>query len=682
MKGIAQNDSRYIGLDRFNRSNRHIWRNGVFLDHGYNFTGWKSGEGMNLSESCVVVVNQGWYDNPCDGLNLAFCEVACKAIQSTCYFFLNGIVADCENAQGIPCPFGSIPQGTSCIVCEKGKYSDGTSCLNCDPGKFSDFKGAQYSDCESCTAGKYSLGGSSFCSLCEIGTYSDAYNSSSCMKCPLGKRNNALGAISNETCSTCVVGYFRSSENICEACQPGLFSASDNQSQCEICLPGYYASSRASSTCEACQPGSFSELEGSFTCEICDSGSYGSEYGGFNRSICRKCPEGRYSESNARCRNCPEGKYNPYIGANASSYCLDCPNIQNVICRSGISVPEVGPGLFRRIEDPANIIACIPAESCKETGLGTTICSSGYSGEICAECSDNFFRSSGKCLKCISEIARYIILSISAVLIIFAFAKLSQYQQVLPFSLKLALYWFQIFALFPTLSTSWPSNLFSFLDFTRIFNIDIGFIGISCDIQNSPYFPILYAKLLFPLFLFFSLLFHRYFLSKHGKEFSYDSSFSALVFVLNFFSIQLLSSMLEIFNCTKLEDDHYVLTNYPTIQCYAKDWNSGIVVVSVFLFAYLILLPLMILLYYFRTRTAKKEFTLFAPFLQSYREGYSWFEIIKFCSKLVFVITRDILPISSSSKITLLMFMLLLSVSLESLYRPFKSSVLNSISTL
>ena len=89
------------------------------------------------------------------------------------------------------CPAGfhfNIPVSRNMV--SKG-YNFGLEQLNLSspkcpplPGSYADSTGS--SSCSLCAAGEYSDQGSGFCKVCPVGTYSDSLGSPSCSKCAAG----------------------------------------------------------------------------------------------------------------------------------------------------------------------------------------------------------------------------------------------------------------------------------------------------------------------------------------------------------------------------------------------------------------------------------------------------------------------------------------------------------------
>jgi hypothetical protein len=270
-----------------------------------------------------------------------------------------------------------------------------------------------------------------------------------------------------------------------------------NSSTCDLCPPGSY-SLIGSLTCTPCDAGTFSTLSGSTSCEPCSVPSFTRGSGNsvcsncapgsqkvqrFNATIsdCQNCPAGKYSDQNSSCKSCPTGKWSDLIGASSDGVCRKCPSFDACLCPEGTSIPIVGAGLYRNLSSPGEVFTCLPSEACLAALYGNTSCATGYSGFRCLNCNLEYFRSGGRCVKCLTRAARWSIMAVSAVLAVIALAMFSRHQTQIPNTLRFIFFWFQFLAVYPTLSSAWPSTLFSFFRLTSIFNLDIGYLGLECD---------------------------------------------------------------------------------------------------------------------------------------------------------------------------------------------------------
>jgi hypothetical protein len=561
----------------------------------------------------------------------------------------------------------------SCVICDQGTFSVGnvTTCQRCPQGLYS----AYY--------------GSTSCGFCPPGTYGNNSTAPKCLSCPVGFWNNDYG---QSTCSICGPRTTTAKEGSispqdCSLCQGGYFTLiTNNQTNCLECPLGTFSFTN-SSNCSSCSAGSYSNRPQSF-CSICPPGRYSPITGSPSDENCFLCPAGRYangSQALKECPLCPQGTFNPEEGLNSSS-CRLCPLLPNVLCPSGSSVPYVGPGMYRSLDKPGDIFECIPPAACQKTEFNATKCSDAYTGTKCSQCASNHFRSGGNCVICMSPIARWALLGLCCVIVVFALSKLSENQQNIPNSLKLTLFWFQFLAMYPSLSSSWPPILMGMLNFVSVLNFDIGYFGVGCDIAQNSYYILLIMKLIFPLLLIIILTLNKILLKLLGRnrKFSFGKILSNALYLTVFFSIQLFSSMFQVFNCVE-SGNGKVVSQDPSVRCYTDSWKRIAAFSGFMIFFYLIIIPTSIAFAWYKAKAlgqlSKLENQLL-PITQPYHKGAKWYEGARLGFKLVFVLIRDAFGLSRLSKIVFIGLVLIIVAWFESRQRPYNEPVSNDITTM
>lgn len=104
-----------------------------------------------------------------------------------------------------------------------------------------------------CPAGTASLGGTTLCTLCQLGTYANMTGSASCATCPAG--SSCLDIAGAPV--TCPSGtYSLSGEDLCSACPSGTYSQGGTSS-CLACPVGKYCADSAADPVD-CQDGYYS----------------------------------------------------------------------------------------------------------------------------------------------------------------------------------------------------------------------------------------------------------------------------------------------------------------------------------------------------------------------------------------------------------------------------------------
>ena len=117
----------------------------------------------------------------------------------------------------------------------------------CPSGHFSSVGGG----CEPCFAGTFSEAGSSKCSLCGKGSYSDSMGQASCTPCPSGLFNPKEGGRDSKICQKCPPGYACESEQLGspKPCGSGKYSPLGTMA-CKSC-PTFFSPDSVQSSCKA-----------------------------------------------------------------------------------------------------------------------------------------------------------------------------------------------------------------------------------------------------------------------------------------------------------------------------------------------------------------------------------------------------------------------------------------------
>jgi hypothetical protein len=474
----------------------------------------------------------------------------------------------------------------------------------------------------------------------------------------------------------------------CSACPVGKIS--DGVGNCTACESGKFAPIQASTKCTICPVGKYSTEPGQSSCLDCTAGKYGPIEGSTSENTCFSCSRGKMSNltGSSACSNCEEGTWNDNEGASTQRACKPCPQLSGVVCLSGTAVPWVDTGFYRSPENEGDIAACYPSDACPQSGFGNTSCADGYRGDLCSHCQTEYFRTGGHCVKCLNRFVRWMIIAGVLLGLIIIFAKLSERADLIPPAIRMSLFWFQFLSLFPSMAAFWPPVLRNVLNFTNIFNLDLGYLGISCDISSQSYFLILAMKISMPMIFSLVLILENLLMYafKFTRKLSLLKISAHAIFLTNFFSIQLFSSMLQVFNCVDSQSAlGLVVSQEPSVTCYDQNWNYFVVFDGFCMFIYMVVVPLTL---FFKIRkwvkAGDKEsmYILTKSFAQFYREGCTWFEVVKVIIRLGFVLVRDALQLSLSSKITFLGILLMILIWLESRTRPYAEEQQNDLSLL
>ena len=256
------------------------------------------------------------------------------------------------------CPVGYYGNTTvGCTPCSAGTFSIGgtTACSGCTAGTFS---GGNASSCSLCLSGSFSVGNASSCSTCQVGTFSPA-NSSTCTACATGAyclpgssvstlcaagsfctnsssqilcTRGSYSIAGSTSCTVCANGLNSAAgDSICSACLSGSYCVNGTQSLC----PGGTFSISGSSGCATCPIATYT-APGATICQVCARGSYSNIS---NVSACQQCTIGSFSTSNASvCTTCSSGTYSSSTGSTGCRSCLGgwyCINGLMAVCPTG-----------------------------------------------------------------------------------------------------------------------------------------------------------------------------------------------------------------------------------------------------------------------------------------------------------------------------------------------------------
>ena len=268
--------------------------------------------------------------------------------------------------------------GLTCTICGKGEYNTiagATACVKCAAGTASNVEGAVSADtCVTCLAGKYSPQGAATCSTCAAGTWSGA-GSESCTTCGTGTWS-AAGA---SGCTKCAAGTASNVEGAksvetCKQCAAGKYSP-EGAAACSTCAAGTY-SLAGSSGCTVCAAGWYSAEDGAGACTKCEAGKFNT---GTGNTGCTSCPAGEFNTGtgNTTCTKCEAGKFNTGTG---NTTCTACPAGEFNTGTGNTTCTKCAAGKFNTGTGNTTCTACPAGEF--NTGTGNTACTKCAAGKF------------------------------------------------------------------------------------------------------------------------------------------------------------------------------------------------------------------------------------------------------------------------------------------------------------
>jgi hypothetical protein len=294
------------------------------------------------------------------------------------------------------------------------------------------------------------------------------------------------------------------------------------------------------------------------------------------------------------------------------------------LCPSGSTIPFVRAGYFRRSDLGAETTyLCNPEIACL---------AAGYEDTACSKCSIGFFRLGNSCKKCIPAAAKWAVVVVSLIIVIIVIRRLWAYISRVPISVRVAMYWFQMFSLLPLLSDKWPAQLMTLFDIAKFGNLEFQYFGFDCDLKVTFWFTWC-LKLMFPLGLLVFIL-SVWIVRKYGPLERYNireirKMLHIFVFFLSFFYTSVLGSVLEPFNCIQQTDGFFYLKASPSVKCFDDVWRNYLPLSIIFIVTYVLIFPLISLgsFFCYRKNLQDERFSgIYNSLINSYRPGFEYWE--------------------------------------------------------
>jgi hypothetical protein len=400
-----------------------------------------------------------------------------------------------ECSMNSTCPSGTFLNSSrtrpQCSPCPVGSYQDAQnsfSCNLCTVGFFQNITGQ--SVCHACSQTTSSDVGSTRCGLCLPGSYQEQLNQTSCIQCRPGSYQDTIGGSS---CKICTLGRFGNTTGLpaCFPCSVGLYQDVSNSSSCNACPPGSFQNTTGVSFCNPCSLGTYSDTAGMTECSLCPIGLYQDS---LNASSCKSCVAGQFQSSSGQstCIPCPRGFYSNSSGlsecitcqnsgtlaegsndisqcaCNEGFYgklpeidCVQCTTNSGVRCPFNCTIPWIDPQYFRKGTTGTDVMValrCTPGEACERTeNASATICKIGYQGFVCGQCSKGYYRSGSFCKQCPGDGIKWLTISVAILVVALILMRVTSRKTELPVDLRITLQAVQLIALFPNITTKWPS---------------------------------------------------------------------------------------------------------------------------------------------------------------------------------------------------------------------------------
>ena len=296
-----------------------------------------------------------------------------------------------------------------CVVCEKncpsGKDDDKCECFTCTDVDFlQNCLQCNRKKCFKCEGG-YGLG-STNCTLCPIGQYSDG--TFECRDCSQGYYTAAAGS---SICTLCEAGN-KCNNGIKTPCARGSYQNNSGQTTCNTCPAGTCQPSSGQSTCTNCSTGYYQNQTGQTGCIACSDKTPNCAECVATNGTCTKCSYGYYLTATKTCSQCPSNANcsgNGTISCNAGFYlngklCNSCDNKYYSTGGATSCTPSTPVANCSTYSKTSNAcIACnngyhISGSQC----VSNCTCSNGSctasSGSVCGTCNEGYQLSNGSCI--------------------------------------------------------------------------------------------------------------------------------------------------------------------------------------------------------------------------------------------------------------------------------------------
>jgi hypothetical protein len=235
--------------------------------------------------------------------------------------------------------------------------------------------------------------------------------------CRIGSFSTVKGALFCQPHATCVAGQrvanagTNTTDQLCEDCVAGQFSASANSPGCSDCPVGKYQLNASQPFCDvkqACNPGTYesnSSLSSLDRCKDCPKAQFSNEP---NSQACTPCPLGKYADKQGArfCNDVNTAQFIVVDEETGETKAADCPAAtasghgSGALCQGG-SLREL-PGFWRDSAKGSQVNGETVYYHCPQEGscLGGTECKEGHGGVLCAVCARGFAMKLGACAKC------------------------------------------------------------------------------------------------------------------------------------------------------------------------------------------------------------------------------------------------------------------------------------------
>lgn len=498
--------------------------------------------------------------------------------------------------------------------------------------------------------------------------------------------------------SACPAGsYFDADAGKCKNCAVGSIASSSGQTQCQECPPGSYESNRK--VCLLCASDEYQPEAGQSSCLRCVDNSLFLEESE-DATIPFIPRQGAALKSQCACI---DGFYAPRA-KDLGEECLPCP--VGAVCKgTGFSariVPVPQGGWYFREAAREVMLKCLSPLACP--GGALNLCGDGYVGDLCAQCEENYFSSSGSCSVCkrgnqvAGGIAMIMFVIIAVALHYIAnidrTGSLMRSTTAAAAEVQSMILFLQIFNLFLVVRVNWPPEIRELMGYFAWVNIDLSILSLECTIDID-YVENYRLKVLFPFvfvgfYVLYTLGFWAYFVYKfpfsvavkEAKLFIFKS-LNASCLITSILYLSTTKTIMEAFTCTRQPDGSLTMPLYPALECNSPEYFREVQPVAV---AGLILVglgyPILLFVVFFAGYDTMSEAIFIstqimrAPFKKKF---YFW-EVVDLLRKFIIALMLSAGGVlTTGTQLAGLSIIMIAALMVQVFYRPFKHLNVNSL---
>jgi len=541
------------------------------------------------------------------------------------------------------------------------------------------------------------------CQLCPLGTFETGGVGAGCLQCFAGKYQSKVG---QTECANCVAGKFSDIRGLskCKFCGIGTFQSSNVGKACDLCNVGYYQPKVGSSQCVRCAIGNYSSSPGSAKCLGCPPGKTTHFVGSVRASNCG-CAEGTFlpvgEVGSCGCKTCPSGMTCKF-GSEERKIAILVSRRGNLSRRlSKVQIdteiaPMLNVGYFAKADEPLSVYQCggPSADAICPGGLPGT-CTHGRSALVCAQCPDDSVASGEICNKCSglnkAVPALALLLLIPTPVIMYKFANspiISNAPATLAASLAVGILVTvaQVLGLFGQLNVPWPSGIRSVYNAFGFLLGSPDSVTLECLVGQSPIsnFAVQCSAPWIVLVMFLIVHGVSVFLPANVR-FSPNKTFNSMGHLLQIVFIAVVGMASAPMQCFSHPNGMKSINQFPEVLCGEGDYNT-LIVFSVILLLTLVL-PFVVVSFWAswlapQVAADSPHYVRFRYLMYRFRPDVWWWGLAFLMRQLLLGFAPMITPDDPGSQILYVVTILLIYITFQCFYCPWKTQELNVLDAL